>query len=408
MVARIARRALRRPARLVRRQVLPRVIPPASAFPTAPAAHGHVVGLLSSASGLGKSARLCIESLRRAKFPVSAENVAGLFASDDGIPYPSSRRFVPNGFAIYHLNPPMLLPGIVRSGVTRYYRSYNIGYWAWELESLPPEWIAVLRFMHAIMVPSRFCQAAVRRYTAKPVVVVPHPIWLERDDTVPRVRADGKFRVINVFRFGSSFERKNPIALVRAFHLAFGDDARVELVLKTSDGARFPQEFNRLRAAIGASNIVLIDEVWSERRVAELMQSADVYASLHRSEGFGLPLAEALMAGVPVIATNWSGSTDFVTAQHSFPVEYKLIPFCADHGDYEQVRGARWAEPSVHHAAEQLRRVRNDPDASRRKASAARDALLRHCAAQGYQSALAAFAGQSLHDLEPAFSASGD
>lgn len=406
---RLARRILRRPARLLRRELLPRVMPPAPAFAATPHPHARVIGLLSSASGIGKSARLCIEMLRKAGYRVSAGNVAGLFASDDGIVYPTAAEseFAPGGFSIYHLNPSMLLPGVIRSGLTRYYRSYNIGYWAWELESLPPEWIDSLRFMHAIMVPSRYCQAAVKRYTSRPVLVVPHPVAADSDGVPVAPRNRDIFRVINVFRFGSSFERKNPVALVDAFRLAFGADPTVELILKTSDGARFPVDMLRLKAAIGEQkNVTLVDEVWSEDRVASLMRSADAYASLHRSEGFGLPLAEAMMAGIPVIATNWSGNTDFCTPDHSFPVDHVLVPFSDTHGDYEQVRGARWAEPSVVHATQQLRRVRDDLPAAQAKARVARAALCRHIEAHNYQSALASIAAGAAASSETASSAS--
>jgi len=389
---RIARRILRRPSRLLRREVLPRVMPPAQAFRGRPAAHAHVVGLLSSATGIGKSARLCVQVLHRAGYPVSTKNVAALFASEDGIAAPlPAQSFTPAGFCIYHLNPSMLLPGLIWSGLARYYRSCNIAYWAWELETLPPEWITSFRYMHAIMVPSQFCAAAIRRHTTKPVIVVPHPV--EDPRIAPLPRSAGPLHVVHVFRFGSSFERKNPIALVTAFRAAFGSDRDVKLSLKTSDGGRFPAEMVRLRKAIGGQeNIALIDEVWPEDRVAALMRSADVYASLHRSEGFGLPLAEAIMAGVPVIATNWSGNTDFCTPDHSFPVDCALVPFRDDHGDYEQVRNARWAEPSIEHAASQLRRVRDDLPAARAKARAAKAALRRYIEANSYQAALASLA----------------
>jgi glycosyltransferase involved in cell wall biosynthesis len=387
---RLIRRALRRPARFVRRQVLPRVMPPAQRTgPTQPR-NIHVVGLMSSASGIGKSARLCAQELMRDGFCVSTADVASLFASNDEISYPTSRDapIARGGFAVYHLNPPMLLPGIVRAGLGAYYRSYNIGYWAWELESLPPEWISALDFVHAVIVPSRFCQTAVQRYTDKPVLVVPHPV----PDTPGRTSSDRTaqpFLVLNIFRFGSSFARKNPIALVRAFREAFANDPETRLLLKTSDGARYPAERDQLmRETEGASNIEVVDQVMDEARMAAVMRSADVYASLHRSEGFGLPLAEAIMNGVPVVATNWSGNVDFCSPDGTYPVDCTLVPFEDTHPDYEQVAGAVWAEPVVAHAAAQLRRIRDRPAEAQRKARHAKRALLQHLEANSYKAAM--------------------
>lgn len=337
------------------------------------------------------SARLCADILERAGHEVSTADVSALFASSDGIGYPVSDRttFHPGGLSIYHLNPSMLLPGIIRSGLSRYYRSYNIGYWAWELECLPDEWIEAIRFMNAILVPSRFCQAVVQHYTSKPVLVVPHPVQEVMVPAAPAAGDAGRFRVLSIFRFGSSFERKNPIALVRAFRAAFGDEDAVRLVLKTSYGDRYPSDKAQLMREVGdGRNIDVIDEVWEEKRISALIQSADVYASLHRSEGFGLPIAEAIMLERPVIATNWSGNTDFCSAEHTFPVDYRLIRFDDGHPDYEGVPEARWADPSIEHAAKQLRRIRKDPDAARRKAEAAKRDLIRHLQSFSYERAL--------------------
>ncbi|RAI42390.1 glycosyltransferase [Rhodoplanes roseus] len=386
------RRALRRPARAFRRNLLPRLFWPTRPPDIDTVRSVRVVGLLSSASGIGQSARLCIETVERAGYAVSRSNVAGLFDSDDHLPVPAGTAGVrvPD-LSIYHLNPPMLLLGMIGSGLRPYYRSYNIGYWAWELEALPREWIAALPFVHAVLVPSRFCQEAIGRYTDKPVLVVPHPVVAAPPGSrADRSDAGRRFRVVQIFNFGSSFERKNPVALVRAFRSAFGDDPTAELILKSSRGDRHPQDKGCLLAEIGdAPNISLIDETWEARRVDDLLRSADVYASLHRSEGFGLPLAEAMMAEVPVLATDWSGNVDFCRPETSFPVECSLVEFGDGHPDYEQVHDARWAEPSVRHAAAQLRRIREDPVAARNMAVSAKAMLGSHLERHSYELAIA-------------------
>jgi glycosyltransferase involved in cell wall biosynthesis len=374
---------------MMRRQVLPRILPAATATAApAPNAGVRIVGLLSSASGLGASARLCIEALELTKHPVSTCDVSKLFDSSDRVAFGSSESTDASAsdVTIYHLNPPMLLPGILGSGLVRYRRSFNIGYWAWELDCLPREWIGGLRYVDAVFVPSTFCRDTVRRYTEKPVYVVPHPV---REVAQGKRHRSAVFRVIGIFNFGSSFERKNPIALIRAFRAAFADDESAELVLKTSQGRRYPNDRDRLAtAAMGMRNVRIIDEVWPDDRMLDLLGSADVYISLHRSEGFGLTIAEAIMREVPVVVTNWSGNTDFCPSEYAFTVDYDLIPFADGHTDYSEIKEAQWAEPSVAHAAMHLRTVRDAPDEARKRAGRLKMVLREHIGRSTYAEAL--------------------
>lgn len=407
---RALRRALTPAARAVRRHVLPRIFPsPAHSWPGA-LQHLRVVGLLSSASGLGKSARLCMDVLAKAGYTVSGADVASLFQSNDGLHFdPSSSPIRRVQASIYHLNPPMLVPGIIRSNPLRFWRGYNIGYWAWELEVLPREWIDAIRFVDAVLVPSTFCKAAIERHTEKPVLVVPHPIAVGRNPVHHRDSGTKKpFRVVSIFNFGSSFERKNPLAAVAAFREAFAEDENVELILKVGDGNKYPTDRDRLRAAIGApTNIRLVDEVWDEARLEAFLASANTYLSLHRSEGFGLTLAESIAAGVPVVATNWSGNTDFCRPDLCFPVDYRLVPVKDHHLSFAGIQDAVWAEPSVAHAAAQLRRVRDDQDAARAAALRLKDHFRDYLALSTYQAALARLAAAGAKAHQPAPSALG-
>ncbi len=388
----LVRKFLRAPARFVRREVLPTLLKPASAPLNIPIKRVRVVGLLSSASGIGQSARLCIDTLRRAGLHVSTDDVSDLFGTNDGVSYAADSPQATPDISIFHLNPPMLLPAVIRSRLSSYYKSYNVGYWAWELETLPPEWVEATRFIDAVMVPSRFCQSAVERATSKPVLLVPHPVEsrVGLNPHQPRP-ADRPFRVLTIFSFGSSFERKNPLALVAAFKLAFGADTTAELILKTNGGNRHLADLGRLRSAIGdAGNIRLIDEVWSPESLNDLLLSADVYASLHRSEGFGLPIADAIMRDIPVIATGWSGNMDFCPPGSKDVVDYDLISLEDAHTDYSQVQSARWADPSAHHAAQLLRETRDDYAAAQSRARRVKAHLREHLAASTYSHALAA------------------
>lgn len=383
------RRLVTPAARVAKRVVLPRVLPRVPhRWPASPTDF-RVVGLLSSSSGLGKSARLCMDALGRAGYGVTGVDVARLYDSADGLAVPAETRHRGRPqVAIYHLNPPMLLPGILWADPFRFMRTFNVGYWAWELETLPPEWVQALSFVDAVMVPSEFCRRAVERHTEKPVLVVPHPL---PSRPVPRSQqGDDTFRVVSVFNFGSSFERKNPIASIRAFQSAFGPDEQAELILKVSDGAKYPAERTRLLAEIGdAENITLIDAVWDEQELDAFLASADACLSLHRSEGFGLTLAEAIAAGVPVVATNWSGNVDFCRPDLCFPVDFDLVPVRDRHLSFAETDGATWAEPSVAHAAIQLRRLRDGRSAARASAVLLRDHFREYLTSRTYEAAIA-------------------
>jgi glycosyltransferase involved in cell wall biosynthesis len=350
---------------------------------------------MSSASGLGNSARLCADQLVARGYSVSSKDVAPFFGVGDDVGFASNAANDSGAsIAIYHLNPPKLLAGIMRAGLRQYYGTYNIGYWAWELETLPREWVNAIRFVDAIMVPSEFCRAAIARYTDKPVAVVPHPLQSVRLPP-PRTRDESQpFTVLSMLNFGSSFLRKNPYAVLRAFTLAFGADPNARLIFKTSGGHRFAGELAQLRAnASGMTNVEIIDEIWSEERLNASYRKADAYLSLHRSEGYGLTIAEAMMMDCPVVVTGWSGNLDFCTEETAFLVRHSLTAFDDDDPSYEGVTGAQWAEPSVEDAARLLRLLRDEPALARRKAEAARRHLIAHTSERSYDRALTSLLG---------------
>jgi len=158
-------------------------------------------------------------------------------------------------------------------------------------------------------------------------------------------------------------ERKNPLGLIRAFKEAFPEDDGVCLVLKTSFGDRHPEQFEILRRAAAASNIVLINEVYTPDRLLSLMDACNAYVSLHRSEGLGLTMAEAMLMGKPVIATKFSGNVDFMDDSNSLLVPYELVKLGEPIPPYDAA--LEWAEPSTEYAARLMRRVYDDQDWAR-------------------------------------------
>ncbi|MBL8446426.1 MAG: glycosyltransferase family 4 protein [Zoogloeaceae bacterium] len=355
-----------------------------------------VVGHFREATGLGESARLCAQALVRQGRQVAVRDVSrrqevpfSLDAAHTADLHPACR--------IWHLNPPMLPPAALGVGLRAFHNSFNIGYWAWELDRLPAEWVRACRAMDAILVPSRFTAEVIAEAAACPVRVVPHPLDLPRAALGLRHRLDlpaDAFVAALVFNCDSSFERKNPLAAIAAFRAAVGEVENAYLVLKINRQRAAPHVLEQLAAAIANHpRIRLEGDLWPAEDIAMLLGEADAYLSLHRSEGFGLTIAEALLRGTPVVATAYSGNTDLAPPDLYYPVPARLIPVSDPHPDFRTLAGqARWAEPDLDAAAGQLRRVHEDRTDARARGTAARQYLATYLAHQTY--------GHALHQLE--------
>ena len=158
----------------------------------------------------------------------------------------------------------------------------------------------------------------------------------------------------------SSFERKNPLGAIAAHRAAFGDRMDRVLLLRVGDPHHFPNDFAELRAAAARPNIRIDTRTLPAADHYALMAACDIVLSLHRSEGFGLVPAEAMLLGLPVIATDWSGNVDFMDAGCAAMVPARLIPAHDPRGVF-MAPGAVWAEPDVAAAAAHLVRLADDP-----------------------------------------------
>jgi len=249
---------------------------------------------------------------------------------------------------------------------------YRIGSWWWELPDLPDAWREAFAVLDELWVGSRFIYDAVARVSPVPVTYVP-PV-VEPPQVPPADLAEfgvpaGEMTVLVMFDYRSVWQRKNPDGALEAFRRAFHAGERVRLVLKTINGEDYPEAVARLRDAIGGDERVsLVDRFLRRDEVYGLIRACDVYLSLHRSEGFGLTIAEAMAYGRPVVVTDWSGNVDFTTPANSFLVDAPLRELTEDFAPYQ--RGSHWAEPDLDHAAAQLRRIYADP--ARAAARAAR------------------------------------
>ena len=243
---------------------------------------------------------------------------------------------------------------------------HRVAVWYWETEEVPetiPEYPALF---DEVWAPTRFIADAFRKRVKVPVV--PMLPGLEPPRFVPRSRdhfglRDDRFMFLFTFDMASLMARKNPLAAVAAFRRAFRRDEPADLVIKLARGSESPADLTALTAACKASGVRLIDELMPRSDLLALMAACDCYVSLHRSEGLGLGMAETMLMGKPVIATAYSGNLDFMTLESAYLAEYERVPIPETVSQYP--RGSHWAEPSVEHAAELMRRVYDRRDESK-------------------------------------------
>jgi glycosyltransferase involved in cell wall biosynthesis len=321
-----------------------------------------VGGQLTTASGLGESARLCLDALRNLGWDAGHADISHLFLRTDlahDLPGPEARAGE-GGTLILHVNGPYMRYVAARLGRRFLAGRRIIGYWNWELPIMGPDWHRGFSQLHEIWVPTKFNRDALPANLKLPVRIVPHPAkryGAERARDRYGLPEDA-FVVLTAFDMGSAYTRKNPRAAIAAFRQAFGGDPKALMILKVGHAADAGWAMQDLTQAIaGAGNIRLLRETLSSADMAGLVASADVVLSLHRAEGFGLLLAEAMLHEVPVVATNWSGNVDFMSAEDSGLVGYRLVPPNDPQGTYN-LPGAQWADPSVDEAAAWLNRLR--------------------------------------------------
>ncbi|MEI2703302.1 MAG: glycosyltransferase [Baekduia sp.] len=254
----------------------------------------------------------------------------------------------------------------------------TIGFWWWETETFPRRWRPSLDLVDEVWVGSRFVADAVSLVTTKPVVHIPTPVTVPaatKPDRAGLKLPDG-FLFLFVFDFNSVAKRKNPIGLVEAFKRAFPDERDgVTLIIKAINGDRHPLDQAALADAIGdRSDVLLIDHYLSADARDALVASCDCYVSLHRSEGFGLTIAEAMLLGKPVIATDYGGSCDIVHEETAFPVRWERTQ--VGEGAAPYAPDEFWAEPDSGHAAELMRLVVDDPEVAAMRAARGREHVL--------------------------------
>lgn len=239
---------------------------------------------------------------------------------------------------------------------------YNIAYWAWELTEFPDPWVPNFAYFDEVWCPSDFTRAAIAMKSPLPVLTMPHAISFARPSGDHRAHFGlpvDTFLFLFLYDLNSYSARKNPQAVVAAFRASGLAGHGAALVIKVQNAAENPGDFAALQAAVrDLPGTVLITGTLAREAIYRLESACDCFVSLHRSEGFGLAVAECMYLGKPVISTDWSATAEFVNADNGCPVRCTLVPIEQNHGPY--TKGQLWAEPDVTHAAEWMRRLFHD------------------------------------------------
>lgn len=346
-----------------------------------------VAGLFRAASGIGKAARATCLALEEAGIEFTAIDLSERFGQCDlgptgpEAPFPRS----PTGTLILHVNAPETEPALL---ALRHFRRpgwRRIGVWVWETSEAPASWGRPSQLLSEIWTPSEFSKSAIEPIAQCPVKTVPHYVPAQKAGALlkPAAReAEATRFVVLTFADGkSSFHRKNPHGAVRAFRRAFPDQQNVRMIVKLRNvpmGSAF--NIDLAQACAGDERIEIINESLSEHELSALMEKCDVFVSLHRAEGFGLPIAEAMARGKAVIATGWSGNMDYMNADNAVLADYSLIPVRDPYARYGADTKGVWADPDEQAASTALRKLMADKDARKQLGIRARAAIIRHCA----------------------------
>lgn len=338
-----------------------------------------LIGYLHAELGLGEAGRLLWEALQAvdvAAAPVvfreTTNRQAHPFSGEDTTPG--------HEFALVAVNADQLPHLRRRVGDVFFEDRYVIGQWFWEVESFPDDLRGAFRFVDELWAPSHHMRTCFARYAPPEVPIIHMPIPIAppaTHDAVTKADFDLPDRPVFLFSFdfNSVIERKNPLAAVRAFARAFRPGEGPVLLLKSINGDKWRRQLEHLRwECRDRPDIMIRDGYLSREMAGSLMAVSDCYVSLHRAEGWGLTMAEAMALGRPVIATAYSGNMDFMSDETAMLVPWAPAPIGEGHAPYP--KDGYWAEPDIDVAAAVMRRVVEDPAHAYEVGTAARRHVL--------------------------------
>ncbi|WP_265593787.1 glycosyltransferase family 4 protein [Verrucomicrobium sp. BvORR034] len=332
-----------------------------------------IVGYLRTESGVGQAARLVAQGLSESSIPFETLVDSTPPGRQQALHEHQKKGVLGEEEAfdccLLCVNADSVSSVRQRLGREYFHKRRVAGLWFWELETFPESMHSAFQEVDEVWVASEFIRKALAPISPVPVQYIPLPFG-----TAGAVGAldrkllgipEGFFFLFS-FDFHSIFRRKNPLAVVEAFKQAFRPGEGPALVLKCINGDSHIADLEQLRyAARDRAEIRILSGYMDYATNQALKAGCGCYVSLHRSEGLGLTMAEAMRQGKPVIATGYSGNMDFMNEGNSFLCRYDKVPVGPGSAPYPAK--AVWAEPSISHAAELMRRVYDHPEEAAEK-----------------------------------------
>lgn len=317
----------------------------------------NVAGHINGDFGLAEGVRSTLKAMESTDIPFVMNDLPIITSPRSNTTYTNFSPDNPYPVNLVHTNPNWVYQGYYGRvfplfGPEYFPHRYNIGFWFWELPQFPKEWEFAFDLFDEIWAASKYTAESIAAVSPVPVIKIPltvdlpQPKLTRKDLNLP----ENKFIFLFVFDFGSSFHRKNAMGTIKAFQNAFDKSSEdVLLIIKFTGSEHFSKQREELDALLeGWSSIKIIDRHLPREEVLALLNNCDCYISLHRAEGFGLTMAEAMFYGKPVIATGYSSNVDFMNVGNSFLIRYELVTTTEDYGFYP--KGSVWADPDVEEA----------------------------------------------------------
>ena len=322
----------------------------------------NLAGYFRAELGVGEAARILQRAMETAGVPYSTVDYDDTASRRNHPHRTSGTSTAPHSVNLVCVNADQVNVFAHAMGPRFFEGRHTVGYWFWELEDFPVTMHAGFDVVDEVWAATRFIADGIERVGRRPVYHVPLALTTPRVDsrmTRDSLKLPRGFLFLFIFDFFSSVQRKNPVAVIDAFKQAFAPGEGPTLLIKTINGDRCLAELEYVRAACAdRPDIRVIDGYLTNEQKNSLIGFCDCYVSLHRAEGLGLTIAEAMALGRPVIATAYSGNLEFMTSSNSYLVDYVRSAVPKGCGPYPA--GSMWAEPSIDQAAELMRRVVED------------------------------------------------